>query len=311
MGKDSGKVDTSGMTSAMQGEQSISKQEMDLANQMYQYGVARTAKYADPVLNEFQRIMGFGGTAAPTPAATYAPGTASGGAGGGAGSVANMFVDPKTGQLYSGDMIANKDGSQGGSPYVISTSDPGMSMGPTVQPYGGSSQNLGIGASTPWTGGGTTTATPTGNRYVSPLESSMFQLPVATAQAQAKQSKASILRNTKPGPQQTALLANVDNQMNQSLGQSAFSNVNNMLNALLGTSSAATTGMSQAATTMSAASQSQAAAGTMASNIANLQAQAQASNNTMLGSIFGSIANLGGQAAGAYIGATTLAAALA
>ena len=298
MGGKGGSVDTSGMTNAMNQETAIASKQMDLANQEFQYGTQRTAKYADPVLNEFMRIMGFGGAAA-TPAAASAPaaGGASGGAGGGT-ATPNMFTTP-TGQVVSGTPYAAGDANapssnifMQGSSYYYSDPATGNVQPLTPVPQSGTRGPDGIGAAVPWGGGTTGATTATGGRYVSPLESSMFQLPIATSQAQAKQAKASIMRNTPPGAQQTAMLTQVDNQMNQSLGQSAFGTVNNMLNALLGTSSAATTGMSQASTTMAQAGQTTAAAGSMASTIANLQAQAQASNNQMLGGIFSTIGGL-------------------
>ncbi|MDC1444486.1 hypothetical protein N8192_00450, partial [bacterium] len=185
-----------------------------------------------------------------------------------------------------------------------------------VQPYGDtggstSAANAGIGAMVPWSGNPSqvqwgsginfSTTQPTSNRYVSPTESSMMQLPVATAQAQAKQAKAQILRNTKPGPQQTALLAQVDNQTNQNLGQGAFSQVNNMLNALLNTSGAAQTGFSQAGTLQSAAAQTTQAAGSMATTLANLQQQAAQSNNSLLGGVFNTIGSIAGAVGSAAI----------
>lgn len=70
MGKDSG-VDTGGIESAAMSMNSIGNTLWTQANRMndfgegmWQYGRGRTEKYADPVLNEFARIMGFGGTPA-------------------------------------------------------------------------------------------------------------------------------------------------------------------------------------------------------------------------------------------------------
>lgn len=309
-GKGGGSIDTSGMTSAMQAQTDISKQEMDLANRMFGYGVQRTGTYADPLLNEFARIMGYGPTAGsaqvPIPSAApaapaYAPGTAPGGAGGGMGgysAMANMFIDPNTGQLYGGDKVTQAGpGAQmfANVPTGEGTTTTPILVQPYGQPAGGAAQNLGIGASVPW-GGGTTgqAVSPPGGRYVSPVESSLFQLPVATSQAQLNQTIQSIMRTVPPGPQQTAMINKARNDMNQNLGQQAFGTVTNMMNALLGTSGAAQAGMQQAAGAMGAASASQAAAGQMASTITNLQMQAQQANNQMLGGIFGTIGQLGG-----------------
>lgn len=322
MGGKGGEIDTSGMTAAMQGQQKISQQEMDLANQMFSYGVGRTRTYADPLLNEFARIMGYGPTAgseqvmgpAAAPAASPAPAAAAATSGmpGGYSAVANMFIDPNTGQLYGGDMVqpvgsgyALKPPGNWGGGYAVPSS-----LGATVEPYGGSAQNLGIGAATPWSGAAPATAapgtTPPPGRYVSPVESSLFQLPVATSQAQLKQTIDQIKRTVPPGPQQTAMINDARNKMNQNIGQAAFGTVTNMMNALLGTSSAAQTGMQQAAGAMSAASAAQGAAGQMAATIAGLQMQAQSANNTMLAGIFSSIGQMGGQAMSSMGSGSTL-----
>ena len=68
MSKGGGKVDTSNL-------ENIMRQQVKLANEEFQYGMGRTQKYTDPVLNDFLKILGFGGgTTAPTPV------TATGGA---------------------------------------------------------------------------------------------------------------------------------------------------------------------------------------------------------------------------------------
>ena len=351
MGKDSGsKVDTGMIGNSMVAENNVAQQQLALSQQALNYGINRTATYANPVLDEFNRILGLGpqaqqaaGTQVPGGWLTGLPsgggqvqvGTTGGqplyesggnfftqGAGTPAtagGGTPNMFIDPATGQIYGGDAV-----TQSGSGYQVSTPTtmsnvsgdaisqaiPGKST--PVTPYGSTSgANAGIGAMVPWSGNPSqvqwgsginfSTTQPTSNRYVSPTESSMMQLPVATAQAQAKQAKASILRSTKPGPQQTALLAQVDNQTNQNLGQGAFSQVNNMLNALLSTSGAAQTGFSQAGTLQSAAAQTTQAAGSMATTLANLQQQAAQSNNSLLGGVFNTIGSIAGAVGSAAI----------
>ena len=352
MGKDSGsKVDTSMIGNSMAAENNVAQQQLALSQQALNYGINRTATYANPVLDEFNRILGLGpqaqqaaGTQVPGGWLTGLPsgggqvqvGTTGGqplyesggnfftqGAGtpAAAGGTPNMFIDPATGQIYGGDAVqgSSANGYQVTTPAttptptsgdVIAQSIPGKSI--PVTPYGSTSAaNAGIGAMVPWSGNPSqvqwgsginfSTTQPTSNRYVSPTESSMMQLPVATAQAQAKQAKASILRSTKPGPQQTALLAQVDNQTNQNLGQGAFSQVNNMLNALLSTSGAAQTGFSQAGTLQSAAAQTTQAAGSMATTLANLQQQAAQSNNSLLGGVFNTIGSIAGAVGSAAI----------
>ena len=344
MSKDSGKVDTGLVGNQMAATNAVAQQQLALSQQALNYGIGRTAKYADPVLNEFQRIMGFGPQAQQT-AGTQVPGgwltgLPSGGgqvqvgtAGGqplyesggnfftqGAGTPAtgggtpSMYQDTKSGQLYGAD-------TPGITPIEnwVSNADPRYQLASgndllNLKAVNGSvpAANAGIGAMVPWSGDTSSvkwgsginfsTTKPTSNRYVSPTESGMMQLPVATAQAQAKQAKASILRSTKPGPQQTVLLAQVDNQTNQSLGQSAFSNVNNMLNSLLSTSGAAQTGFSQAGTLMSNAATTTAQAGTMATQLTQLQQQAAQSNNSMLSGIFSTIGTIGGFALGGPLG---------
>lgn len=61
MGKSGGKVppvNTGQLANIMQ-------QQVNLANEEFQYGKGRTERYTDPVLNEFARILGFGPSAAP------------------------------------------------------------------------------------------------------------------------------------------------------------------------------------------------------------------------------------------------------
>lgn len=344
MGKDSGSVDTSGMQAAMQQQNQISQAQMDLAKQMFSYGTERTAKYADPVLQEFQRIMGFAPSLTPQPQQVpggWLTGLPTGGGQVQVGTVGGMplyesngnlftqtpgmpatsgtptqqYIDPSTGQLYGSDI----PGSQptGTDLFVSPTNryDPGGNLiadkGTRLTPYG-TPQNAGIGAMVPWSGdpsqvtwgsGINFSATrPQVNRYVSPTESAMNQLPVATSQAQLNQTIQQIKRSTPPGPQQNALIAQARNQMNQQLGQNAFGQVNNMLNSLLATSGAAQAGMQQASGAMSAASASSAAAGNMATTIANLQAQAAQSNNSLLSGVFSTIGSLGGLLGGMSFG---------
>ena len=291
MSKDSGKVNTGLVGNQMAATNNVAQQELDLSKQALNYGINRTATYADPVLQEFQRIMGFGPQAQQT-AGTQVPGGWLTGlpSGGGQAQVGTAGGQP----LYE----------SGGNFFTQGAGTPAVDGSVPAA-------NVGIGAMVPWSGDTSkvqwgsginfSTTNPTSNRYVSPTESGMMQLPVATAQAQAKQAKASILRNTKPGPQQTALLANVDNQTNQSLGQSAFSNVNNMLNSLLSTSGAAQTGFSQAGTLMSNAASTTANAGTMATQLTSLQQQAAQSNNSMLSGIFSTIGSIAGAVGSAAI----------
>jgi hypothetical protein len=229
-------VDTGGMQSAAMSLNSMGNRQQtqaDLLNQManraagfgehmYDYGLARTEKYADPVLNEFTRIMGFGGS----------------------------------------------------------------------------------------TGG------PGGYGNVSPMESSLFQSPTWQTQQSTNQSKQNILRNTKPGAQQTALLAEADNQRSANLGTSAFGQVQNMLTALLSQgdqvwkgAQSAQTGYSQAigayggaSSALSGAASAYNASGSQYGSIAQLQAEAQQSGNQMLGGIFSTIGTLAGTVLGGPIG---------
>jgi hypothetical protein len=253
MGKDSG-VDTSGMerSAAMMGSMGdrmmpyegkywqLAQDQLDFGREQYAYGKARTEKYADPVLNEFARIMGFGGKGA------------------------------------------------GGAP----------------APVGGAANNLGIGASQPAGG------------YVSPTESALYQAPAWQTAQSTDQAKAGILRNTKPGPQQTALLADADNKRSANLGVNAFSQVQSMLTSLLGQGgevwkgvTANQQGMTGSAGALSGGIGALGAAGGMYSgqgqmnaNIAQLQQQAKESNNSMLGSVFSAIGTIGGMVLGGPIG---------
>ena len=233
MGKDSGGIETGGIDAAAKSMNSIGNTLWTQANKlndfgqnMLDYGMKRTAKYADPVLDEFSRIMGFGGT-----------------------------------------------------------------------PIGGSAQNLGIGASQP-TGG-----------YVSPTESALFQSPAWQTQQSTNQAKQNILRNTKPGAQQTALLAEADNSRSTNLGNSAFGQVQNMLTALLSQSGEAWKGaqmdlsaMGGATTALGGAASAFSGSGQLNQGIANMQAQAQQSGNANLGGIFSTIGTLGGMVLGGPIG---------
>lgn len=341
MGKGGG-VDTGPMEAAMAQQNAIAQQQLALGKEMWQYGKQRTATYADPALNEFLRIMGFGTTpTAATPAAAPTGGAA---ANLGIGAAAPWYTDPATGQVWGADQVTlgsqvpgakynqpvgpipGVPGSTETSPgvwtgpqgygvpwdpnayYRQSTGpSPGMGMvGETMTPIPGTTewhklQAMATGGAGTATGAGAGTGaagTTSGQRYVSPMESSMFQLPAWTTQQQTKQAKDAILRNVPPGPQQSALLAQVDQQRMQNLGTQAFGRVDQMLNALLGQGGAVWQGAQTAGSQMSAASATTAAAGQMASSIASLQAQAQASNNQMLGGIFSAIGTLGGLALG-------------
>lgn len=234
MGKDSGdSVETGGIGAAAKSMNDIGNRLWTQANrlndfgeQMLSYGMGRTAKYADPVLNEFLRIMGFGGT-----------------------------------------------------------------------PVGGDAKNLGIGATSPVGG------------YVSPTESALFQNPAWQTQQSTDQAKQNILRNTKPGPQQTALLADADNKRSANLGTSAFSQVQGMLNSLLSMKDEAWKGaqmdlsaMGGATSAFSGAASAFQGSGNLNQGIANMQSQAQQSGNSMLGGIFSTIGTLGGMVLGGPIG---------
>ena len=158
------------------------------------------------------------------------------------------------------------------------------------------------------------------NQFTNVLSSNMMQLPVWATQQQYDTAKKQLLDQTQPGPQQQALLANLQNQRMQNLGTQAYGRVDQMLNALLGQSGqvwqgaqAAQTGYGQAGGMLGQAAGTYGQQAGIAGQLGGMQMQAQQMNqqlqlmaqqsgNQMLGGIFNSIGQLGGYALGQYAG---------
>ena len=130
------------MTQAIGKENDIAQQQIDLGNQIYQYGKQRTAKYADPVLNEFLRIMGVG-----SPTGVPGPTTATGGAAGLDTTKSAAFTGPLSSSLYQLPVWQTGQALNATEKQIKNTVPAGpQQAGLITQAQNQRSQNLGAGA---------------------------------------------------------------------------------------------------------------------------------------------------------------------
>ena len=152
-----------------------------------------------------------------------------------------------------------------------------------------------------------------GGRYVSPMESHMFQLPVWAAKQQEAQSRNALRDITGLGPVSGVLgEREIGRATEEMIATGAFGQVTNMINAALsGGTTAYQTGVagygaSAGAGTqlLNSAGQLYGAAGNIETTLAQLQAQTAAdeakASGSLWGGILGSIGSLGGMAAAKY-----------
>jgi hypothetical protein len=155
------------------------------------------------------------------------------------------------------------------------------------------------------------------NRYVSPMESHMFQLPVWAAKQQEAQSRNALRDITGLGPVSGVLgEREIGRATEEMISTGAFGQVTNMINAALsGGTTAYQTGVagygaSTGAGTqlLGSAGQMYGAAGSLENTLAALQAQTAAdeskASGSLWGGILGSIGSLGGMVAAKYLNPT-------
>lgn len=326
----------------------LAKEQTDFGKSLYRYGRKFFEQYSRPVYDEFARILGFGGGGGSGGGSAVGhweyPGGGTGASGTGATNIPSSGDISRALSLAFGGYSNSDQGWKMLEDWGIDTSKlkPGGSTSLAdiaPSPYGYDPNDPTSTATSPqfddwvsrmagdlradllsqqannrgqpvWVSdtGGTTTG---GDRYVSPLESHLFQLPIWAAKQQEAQQRKALRDVTGLGPVSEILGENeIGRATNEMLTTNAFNQVSSMINSMLtgGTGMyqtgiqgySAATGAGQGFMNMAGSLYGQAAG--IQGQLAQLQNAANAQSGSLWGGILGTIGSLGGTIAGGLLG---------